>query len=139
MLEVHDLIAEVARRNGIRVEPNDPAFALVTLNQVVLEETVREVRDHIRESIADFDSSMQKVQTRAGRAVAQEFNERAAALRRELQDDITTAGSKASELVYKVNQAHARPARIRWIVAGVFLAILVFAAGFWAGVHYWRA
>ena len=122
--------------NGIRVEPNDPAFALVTLNQVVLEETVREIRDHIRESIAEFDNSMQKVQVRAGRAVAQEFNERAAALRRELQADITTAGSKAAELVSKINKAHARPARIRWTVAGIVLTILVFAAGFFAGGHY---
>jgi hypothetical protein len=82
-------------------------------DQVVLEETVREVRDHIRESIGKFDRAMQKVQTRAGRAVAQEFNERAATLRRELQDDIAAAGSKAAELVHKVNEAHARPARIR--------------------------
>ena len=137
MLDVPKLIGEVARRNGIRVEADDPAFALVTLNQVILEETVREIREHIRESIAEFDTSIQRVQMRAGRVVAQEFHERAAVLRRELQDDITQAGSKATELVYKVQQAHARPAGIRWTVVGLFLAIVVFWAGYWVGAQGW--
>jgi hypothetical protein len=136
MLEVPKLIGEVARRNGIRVEADDPAFALVTLNQLILEDTVRELRDHIRESIAEFDVSIQKVQTRAGRLVAQEFHERAMTLGRELQDDISQAGSKATELVCKVQQAHARPARTPWTVAGLFLAILVFLTGYWVGVHH---
>ena len=33
------LIAEVAARNGIRIDPADPAFALVTFVELVLEES----------------------------------------------------------------------------------------------------
>lgn len=135
MLDVPQLIGEVARRNGIRVEADDPAFALVTLNQLVLEQTARELQEDIRASIAAFDSSIQKVQTRAGHMVAQEFHERAAALRGELQDDIVEAAFKATELLRAVPPAHLRPARTQWMVAGLFLAIVVFWVGFWMGAH----
>ena len=53
MLDTKRLIAEVAARNGIRVDPDDPAFALVTLVQLVLEESSRQITDDMRASIAD--------------------------------------------------------------------------------------
>ena len=40
MPDIQRLIAEVSARHRIRVEPDDPALALVTLNQLVLEESV---------------------------------------------------------------------------------------------------
>ena len=38
MLEVSRLIAEVYERHGIRMVPDDVGFALITLNQLMLEE-----------------------------------------------------------------------------------------------------
>jgi hypothetical protein len=38
MPDVKRMISEVAAENGIRVEPGDPLFALVTMNRVVLED-----------------------------------------------------------------------------------------------------
>jgi hypothetical protein len=61
MLDTKRLIAEVAARNGIRVDPDDPAFALVTLVQLVLEESSRQISDDVRASIAEFERSVQKV------------------------------------------------------------------------------
>ena len=43
MLDTKRLIAEVVARNGIRIDPDDPAFALVTLVQLVLEESSRQI------------------------------------------------------------------------------------------------
>jgi len=44
MLDVKRLIAEVAARNGIRIDPDDPAFCLVTLKQMVSEEAGQKMR-----------------------------------------------------------------------------------------------
>lgn len=88
MDDVQQLIGEVARRYKIRVEPDDPAFVLVTLNQLVLEETSRELEERVRESIADFAASVQKVEKRAGKVIAQEINERVAEIRCALESDM---------------------------------------------------
>lgn len=44
MLDVKRLIAGVAARNGIRIDPDDPAFCLVTLKQMVSEEAGQKMR-----------------------------------------------------------------------------------------------
>jgi hypothetical protein len=45
--------------NGIRVEPDDPLFALVTINRIVLEEATQELQDQIQARFAEFDPSYQ--------------------------------------------------------------------------------
>jgi hypothetical protein len=76
-VDVEKLIGEVAARNGIRIEPDDPAFALVTLNQLILEEAVRNLVGEIRAATADFESAAERVQTRAGAMLASEIGESA--------------------------------------------------------------
>ena len=49
MLDVKRLIGEVAAQNGIRVEADDPVFALATINQIMLAEAMREFNEQIRE------------------------------------------------------------------------------------------
>jgi hypothetical protein len=41
MPDIKRMISEVAAENGIRVEPGDPLFALVTMNRLVLEASAR--------------------------------------------------------------------------------------------------
>ena len=50
-------------------------------------------------------------------------------MREGLQCDIQFAGMRASEYVHQVNEAHRRPAIIRWSVVGLLAAILIFAVG----------
>src|SRR5919205_361322 len=88
MLDTKRLIAEVAARNGIRIDPDDPAFALVTLVQLVLEESSRQITDDVRASIADFERSMQKAETRAGKVLAERVKEAAHDFTVELQQTI---------------------------------------------------
>ncbi|MBX6329770.1 MAG: hypothetical protein IRY89_14470 [Pseudolabrys sp.] len=61
-MDVEKLIGEVAARNGIRIEPDDPAFALVTLNQLVLEDAVKILVREIHAATADFESAAERVQ-----------------------------------------------------------------------------
>ena len=87
-------------------------------------------------NLLEFEAAVEEVQTRAGRYVAAEFNEGAAALRCELENDIATAGVRAAELVEKVHRAHTRAALIRWICVGLLAGISLLLAGAWMGAHW---
>ncbi|MGD0669662.1 MAG: hypothetical protein ABSB23_19050 [Bryobacteraceae bacterium] len=133
MENVKRLISEVAAQNGIRVEPDDPLFALVTINRIVLEEATQKLQDHIQARIVEFDASMQKAEVRAGKMLAQMVKESAEKMRQGLQHDIHLAGLKASEFVHLVNEAHRRPALIRWSAVGLVAGALLLGGGVWLG------
>jgi len=78
---------------------------------------------------------MDKTERRAGRLLAQDVKEAGTQIRAELQKDIDAAGIKAAHLVYKVDQAHKRPAMIRWITIGLSLAVALLVFGFYAGIY----
>jgi hypothetical protein len=138
MIDVQRLIGEVAARNGIRVEPGDPAFALVTLNQLVLEDAVKQIAEHIQAGIADFSDAVQKTENRAGRILAEEVKSATAELRRELQRDVDSARLGARELVADIHSIQTRAALIRWGTAGLVTAATLFGAGLWVGAQYLR-
>jgi hypothetical protein len=50
-----------------------------------------------------------------------------------LQSDIHVAGLKAREIVHLVNEAHRRPALIRWSALGLVAGALLFGGGIWLG------
>ena len=122
MIDVHRLIGEVAARNGIRVEPGDPAFAVVTLNQLVLEDAIVQIDKQIRLGIAEFTDAVQKTETRAGKILAEEVREAAAEIRAELQRDVETARVGAREIVHELHRKHTKVALIRWCAADIVLA-----------------
>jgi Transcriptional activator TraM len=133
MLDVKRLISEVAVQNGIRVEADDPLFALVTMNRIVLDEATQKLRDQIQARIAEFEASMQKAERRAGSMLGQMVKESAEQMRQGLQSDIHMAGLKAREFVHLVNEAHRRPALIRWSAVGLIAGALLFGGGVWLG------
>jgi hypothetical protein len=138
MIDVHRLIGEVAARNGIRVEPDDPAFVLVTLNQLVLEDAIVQMCEQIRLGIAEFTETVHKTEARAGKILAVEVRESAAGIREELQRDVETARTGAREIIYELHRKHTRVALIRWGVGAIVLAAAMFAAGFCIGVQFAR-
>jgi hypothetical protein len=138
-LDKGKLIAELARRYAIQINENDPAVAIVALNRIALEHAMDELGEAVGRRIAEFETSVLRVEQRAGKVLALEFSEAAARIRAELQTDIDAAGVKAAHLVYLVDQAHKRPALVRWLSAGLLSAALLFVAGLWIGVHYFRA
>jgi hypothetical protein len=135
MIDVKRLIAEVAARDGIRLEPGDPAFALVTLNQLVLEDAAEQIRDQIRAGVADFTEGVRKTEVRAGRVLAEQVKDAVTELRQELERDVQKAHLEASQIVCAVHQAHRKAALIRWSVVGVIAAAGLFAAGLWIGAQ----
>ena len=133
MFDVKQLIGEVAAQNGIRVEPDDPLFALVTMNKIVLDQATREFQEQLQTRIAEFHTSMEKAERRAGIMLAQKVKESADLMRQVLQNDIHIAGLKAREIVHLVNEAHLRPALIRWSAVGLVAGALLFGGGIWLG------
>jgi hypothetical protein len=136
MLDTKRLIAEVAARNGIRIDPDDPAFALVTLVQLVLEESSRQITDDVRASIAEFERSMQKVETRAGRVLAERVKEAAHEFTVQLQQTLDESRPKRGAAAVPAQQSGRKPRRYRSIVIVGVVAIAVFAVGVWIGLHW---
>jgi len=134
-LDTGRLIGELARRYAIRMDDNDPAIAIVVLNRLMLEHAMEELSEAVARRIAEFDASVLKVEHQAGRLLAQDMCEATARIRAELRNDIDGAGIKAAHLVYLVDQAHKRPARVRWLSVGLVSAVALLVAGIWIGVH----
>jgi hypothetical protein len=132
-INVQRLIGAVAARHGILLKPDDAAFALVTINQLVLEEVLTELLGKIEHAVADFDAAAARVQTRAGGLLASEVKEAAVAIRRELQSDIAGAGQQAREFVLQVHRAHCGVALRKWMAPGIICAVLLFALGVFVG------
>ena len=138
MLEVSRLIAEVYERHGIRMVPDDVGFALITLNQLMLEELAQRLQEGVCSGIAEFNEVVQKTETRAGKSLAQYVKAAAAEIREELQRDIENARVHAEEIVDEVNRAHSRPAIAKWVAAGLIAGMVLFGAGLWIGAHSFR-
>jgi hypothetical protein len=132
---VEALIGAVAARHGILLKPDEPAFALVTINELLLERSARELAEHLDRRLKDFEESIRRVEVRAGRLLAQEVKAAAAEVRTELQRDIDAARVNAAELVHRVEAAHRHWALIRWGVIGLVFGAALFASGVWLG-HY---
>ena len=129
MLDSQRLIGEVAAKNGVRLDANDPAFALVTLNQLVLEETVAHLIENISLVLTQFSESLGKTERRAGSMLAQDAKIAAskfeAALLAQLQPQNQQAHTQSKYL---------RLAEWKWSVLGIVSATLLFGVGFALGV-----
>ena len=53
-----------------------------------------------------------------------------------LQSDITLAGGKANEIIYRIEQANRYPVMIRWIAIGIVCSLVMFAVGVVLGWGY---
>lgn len=135
ILDKKRLVGEVASRFGIRLDETDPAFVVVQLTQIALEESAQELIERVAVERREFEAVVHKVQNRAGRYLAQEFKA-AAALRRELEGDIASAGLKAAELVDQVRRVHAKSTLVHWLCIGIPSGLGLFGLGVSVGAHF---
>jgi hypothetical protein len=133
--ERKQLSGQIAARYGIRIDENDPAFVVVSLTQHALAKGSEELLKQIDVRLKDFDSAVERTQTRAGKYLGAECREQVGAIRSLLQGDIFAAGASARELVEKVQRVNTRANLIRWISVGAFSALLLFGAGIWIGAY----
>lgn len=124
MLDVKRLIGEVTVQNGIRLDPNDPAFALVTLNQLVLEETTTRLLGQVSATLAQFAESLSKGEHLAGKTLGQEVKAAALQVRKEWAAELQATQSGSAATV-----RHTQLAQLRWLAAGVLLGIVLTGTG----------
>lgn len=133
--EIKRLAAEVSVQHGIRIDPDDPIMAVVTLNRLVLEEAFGRATDLIENATREFNRATERVQIRAGSVVAGEVRDSVAAIRAEMQKDIDNARLKALELIGQVHRSESRSSRWQWITAGLLAGAALFIAGMLAGLQ----
>ena len=110
-------------------------MAVVTLNRLVFEQAVGQVLERVQASVKDFEIAADKVQIRAGGALAQEVRDCGLAMKQEV--------GKALEEFHRVVPNHhteaggGRQTQLaeKWLVVGLALAMAVFCLGFWMGVR----
>jgi len=119
------MIGEVAAKHGIRLEPSDPAFALVTLNQLVLEETSTKLAQNLSTTLSQFADSLDKVERRAGSLVAQGLKTASVGCQN------ANSGIGLARPMWTVDQ----PARTwKWATIGMFLGSLLIGVGITLGL-----
>jgi len=128
--DVKRLAAEISAQHGIRVDPDDPMMAVVTLNRLVLEQAVGDIVERLQSATRDLQDASEKVQLRAGARLAREVRDCAAAIREALVED---SSLRAHLVTTGTGRSDTRPTA-RWrlpVVVG--LAIVLFLSGFWIG------
>src|SRR6266851_3406423 len=121
--DVKGLIAEVAARHGIALRPDDPVFALVTVNQLVLEQTMAELIGRAQQMTNEFDQAAARVQARAGSVLAAEVRKAGAEIRQVLRQDITAAGIPPRQSAEEIRRAQSGPVSYWWLSAGLIAAL----------------
>jgi len=130
---VQRLIAEIVAQHGLLLKSDDAAFALVTMNRLVLEESLEAISSRVAEDLAQFQASAQWAHKRAASAIAEEVRRSTAALRDEIQRDINTARLRGVEIVQEVKTAYQQPMSNRKFAIVVPAALLLLLCGIWVG------
>jgi len=133
---VQRLIAAVAAEHRLILKPDDAAFAIVTMNRLVPEESLEAIRAVVAEDLAQFKQTAQWAHSRAESVIDSEVRHCAAALREELQRDIHMARLSAAEIVQEVREAYEKPLTYRTFVILFLAGILLLLFGIGIGRSY---
>jgi hypothetical protein len=134
--DVKMLIGEVAARHGITLQSDDPAFALVTVNQLVLEQTMLDLMQRTQEMTAEFDRAGDRLQERAGRVLAGELRKAGAEIRLALRQDIAVA-MRSRQVAERRQQVASRSIVYCWLSLGIIGGLALLTIGIVIG-HWWR-
>jgi hypothetical protein len=122
-------LREIAAWHGIRMSTDDPALAIVTLNQFVLEEAMKTLGNQVREATERIDKAGLTVQTRSGSILAQEVRLCAGAITQELHDEIDVADQRAQKMAVDLHQAYSKASLYRSLPVGLFRAVILLGCG----------
>jgi hypothetical protein len=132
---VQRLITAVAAEHRLLLKPDDAAFAIVTMNRLVLDESLEAIRAVVAEDLAQFKQTAQWAHSQAESAIQSEVRHSARALREEIQSDIDTARLRATAMVQEVKELYERPLAYREIIIMALAVLLAFLIGFALGLH----
>jgi len=135
--DIRELIGKVASRNNVRVDEDDPIFAVSTINLLMLQEAIEPMAERFRAIVQEFKESARLIDERAGKLFAEEVRRSATAWRDQINDDIKAASLQSEKMVKAVALTYSRNQMIIWVVTGVASGAVLFASGVAVG-HFWR-
>lgn len=130
-MDVQHLIGEVAARHGIRLDPDDPVFAVATICERALEEASRRTIEAMDQRLGKFHSAAEAVEIRTGKIIAQQMKTAVSQIDEERRRGSEIARYTAVELVARVERAQSRHVGLLWGAAGLVSAAVLFGMGFW--------
>ena len=132
------LSGEVAARHGLLIREDDPAMALVTMSEIVLEQVLKEAEVRLRGIMSEAEKSQKKSQQDVLVWVQEEMGRAGSALRVQLQRDIDAGRLQARELVVQLSQVYSRSAVRRWVAMGIVSGLLLVLIGVGLGLELGR-
>jgi len=127
----------VFERHGIALKEDDPAFALVTMNELVLRKLtgklLKNVDHHMMARLSEFEKTMQRVEQRASEALAKQVRESARGLVGMLREDIAVIRSDIPRMIGEIRDSRRITCRARWVLVTAIATVAVFGCGFWVG------
>jgi hypothetical protein len=130
-IDLKRLAAEVSVQHGIRIDPDDPMLAVVTLNRLVFEHAVAQVLERMKTSVQDFEAATEKVQIRAGAILAQEVRNCGSTFRQ--QFDQALEGSSRSGSATRTSKRGEILPNSYAVLGVITFALVLFAVGIWVG------
>jgi hypothetical protein len=128
------MIAEVMRRVGVRLGPNDPVYAVVELNRLALEESVAYLLERISPLANQITTSGVELAAQIARTAARRISEETDAGRKAVAGEAQAARNAAAIAIQQVAQSQQRAHVAQWIFAGIvlagFLGTVCFTAGY---------
>ena len=133
MFNVERMIAVVAAEHRFILKPDDAAFALVTMNRLVLEESLEAIRAVVNQDLAQFKETAQWAHSRAESAVETEVRRLVRAVNEELRIDLSNGILKSAEIVQQVKDTYEKQMSNRKFTIMVLAGLLLILWGVWVG------
>jgi hypothetical protein len=137
-VDAKKLSGEVAERHGLLIREDDPAMALVTMSEIVLEQVLKEAEVRFRGVLSEAEKGQKKSQQEAVVWVQEEMGRAGSALRVQLQRDIDAGRLQARELVVQLSQVYSRSAVRRWVALGIVSGLILLLVGVGLGFELGR-
>ena len=132
------LSGEVAARHGLLIREDDPAMALVTMSEIVLEQVLSDAELRVRGLLAEAEKGQKRSQQETLVWVQEEMGRAGSAFRVQVQRDIDAGRLQARELVVHLSQVYARSAVRRWLALGIVAGLLLVLVGVGLGLELGR-
>src|SRR5713226_9196225 len=134
-IDARQVIADVAREQGVLLEEGDPLFVALEAHAIVLQEVGNRLLQEVQETSRHLKTA---VPGEVDAAMRRSLESAADSVRRGLDADIEGASLKARAIVDAVYRAHSRPAIWTWISVGLLAALGLFCAGMLLGRFGWK-
>jgi hypothetical protein len=130
--DIQKLISEVAAKNRVMVDPDDPVFAVVTISRLMLDEAVEGLFTRVGVATTRFEASARLAEAQSGKFLAEELRGSTSAWKAEFARDLNIANARCCEMIDRIHRAHSKPAMHRWGAVGLLAGLILFGCGFFA-------